>query len=491
MSTLKTHNLQSSDSGSVNIALAPNAGMVVTGISTFTGAVNLNGELLVGTNAPLYSGGDMRHEIKKNNSRTYTPYRMTTHSHLLINNSDTTTNAFCGLGFRAGTGDGSIGFVYTGSTNAADFVINTDGGANGVERLRIDSSGRMGLGTNNPSSFNSYARNLVIAQSSGDAGITISAQDAGSEYGSLHFSGGTTVRAYIDQQNGTTGRMFLMNKSNGYMGFGTNNTERLRISSTGNASLGLGADAVPTASSYNSGTLHLHQSSNGNYGSQIKMTTAAGGSTASDGFYIAHWGGNNSTFLYNKENTPIYFGTNSAERFVIKNDGDVEISDGNLIVASGHGIDFSATGGPTNGSDASELLDDYEEGTFTPSFDGFNSIEQQNTEWTGHYTKIGEMVFCDFYARFTSGGATTSNGSTIRLTGLPYGIENTQRVRGGGVTSYQNIASSNHTGIWSWYGSQNNTYATAYVGASNVTAANGASQAGKYIIGTFSYMAKP
>ena len=35
MSTLKTHNLQSPDAGSVNIALAPNAGMVVTGISTF------------------------------------------------------------------------------------------------------------------------------------------------------------------------------------------------------------------------------------------------------------------------------------------------------------------------------------------------------------------------------------------------------------------------------------------------------------------------
>ena len=35
MSTLKTHNLQSPDASSVNIALAPNAGIVVTGISTF------------------------------------------------------------------------------------------------------------------------------------------------------------------------------------------------------------------------------------------------------------------------------------------------------------------------------------------------------------------------------------------------------------------------------------------------------------------------
>ena len=36
----------------------------------------------------------------------------------------------------------------------------------------------------------------------------------------------------------------------------TNNTERLRINSVGNASLGLGGDAVPTSTAYNGGTLH-------------------------------------------------------------------------------------------------------------------------------------------------------------------------------------------------------------------------------------------
>ena len=278
----------------------------------------------------------------------------------------------------------------------------------------------MGLGTNNPSSFNSYARNLVIAQSSGDAGITISAQDAGSEYGSLHFSGGTTVRAYIDQQNGTTGRMFLMNKSNGYMGFGTNNTERLRISSTGNASLGLGADAVPTASSYNSGTLHLHQPSSGSYGSQIKMTTASGGSNAGDGFYIAHWGGNNETFIYNKENTPIRFGTNSTERFVIKNDGDVSITDGNLIVASGHGISFAASG--NFGTMNSEILDDYEEGYWTPTIgghagDGSTSYSNQK----GSYVRVGGIVHLNWYISWNS----TSASGQFRIYGMPYSTATT------------------------------------------------------------------
>ena len=41
MSTLKTHNLRSPDASSVNIALSPNAGMVVTGIATFNSAVSV------------------------------------------------------------------------------------------------------------------------------------------------------------------------------------------------------------------------------------------------------------------------------------------------------------------------------------------------------------------------------------------------------------------------------------------------------------------
>ena len=45
MSTLKTHNLQSPDAGSVNIALASNAGMVVAGISTFNNNVNVSGTI--------------------------------------------------------------------------------------------------------------------------------------------------------------------------------------------------------------------------------------------------------------------------------------------------------------------------------------------------------------------------------------------------------------------------------------------------------------
>ena len=49
MSTLKTHNLQSPDAGSVNIAMTPNAGMIVAGLSTYSNQINVGNNIKLGT----------------------------------------------------------------------------------------------------------------------------------------------------------------------------------------------------------------------------------------------------------------------------------------------------------------------------------------------------------------------------------------------------------------------------------------------------------
>ena len=49
MSTLKTHNLQSPDAGSVNIAMTPNAGMIVAGLSTYSNQINVGSTIKLGT----------------------------------------------------------------------------------------------------------------------------------------------------------------------------------------------------------------------------------------------------------------------------------------------------------------------------------------------------------------------------------------------------------------------------------------------------------
>ena len=102
--------------------------------------------------------------------------------------------------------------------------------------------------------------------------------------------------------------------------------------------------------------------------------------------------------------------TGRTERFRIHSDGTCEIKDGDLKVASGHGIDFSAT----SGSGTSELLDDYEEGTFTPT--NTIGLTLTNNE-TAHYTKIGRVVHIQLDCTF-SGNADVSQCGIIQS--LPF-----------------------------------------------------------------------
>jgi len=68
--------------------------------------------------------------------------------------------------------------------------------------------------------------------------------------------------------------------------------------------------------------------------------------------------------------------------------GDVTLSSGNLVIGtSGKGIDFSAT----SGAGTSELLSDYEEGTWTPNQGGGLTVTGAFSS-AGTYTKIGRQV---------------------------------------------------------------------------------------------------
>ena len=66
----------------------------------------------------------------------------------------------------------------------------------------------------------------------------------------------------------------------------------------------------------------------------------------------------------------------------------LDISDGDITVASGHGVSFAATSDATDMS--SELLDDYEEGLFT--FTTNANIGLVSSSNIGKYTKIGRVV---------------------------------------------------------------------------------------------------
>lgn len=70
--------------------------------------------------------------------------------------------------------------------------------------------------------------------------------------------------------------------------------------------------------------------------------------------------------------------------------GSVSVN-GNVVLASGSGVDFSAT----SGTGTSELFDDYEEGTWTATV-GCTGNATTTTTVTGYYTKIGRQVTATF-----------------------------------------------------------------------------------------------
>jgi hypothetical protein len=95
--------------------------------------------------------------------------------------------------------------------------------------------------------------------------------------------------------------------------------------------------------------------------------------------------------------------------------GDVTLSTGNLVIGTaGKGIDFNGAGG--------SVLDDYEEGTFTPTIVGSTTAGTGTyTSQGGFYTKIGNRVMVNLTLVWS---AHTGTGN-MRIAGLPFANENT------------------------------------------------------------------
>ena len=94
------------------------------------------------------------------------------------------------------------------------------------------------------------------------------------------------------------------------------------------------------------------------------------------------------------------------------------LSTENLVIGTaGKGIDFSAN---THAAGmTSELLNDYEEGTFTPTIIGVTSAGTGTySTQTGTYTKVGRLVSVQIVLTWT---AHTGTG-TMKVAGLPFTV---------------------------------------------------------------------
>jgi len=111
--------------------------------------------------------------------------------------------------------------------------------------------------------------------------------------------------------------------------------------------------------------------------------------------------------------------------------GDVTLSTGNLVIGtSGKGIDFSAT----PGTGTSELLADYEEGTWTPFINiagnpgGITYAVQE-----GAYTKVGNLVEATCFIVLSSKGSSSGG---IDIGGLPFTSSSATGKRSGAFINY-------------------------------------------------------
>jgi hypothetical protein len=233
--------------------------------------------------------------------------------------------------------------------------------------------------------------------------------------GSIKMSGGsgtaltwdTTISSQYIKYDSTLDGLIM----NGYGGLAyyTNGAERMRINSSGDLSVGatnstgritaiktgkatiVGLDTTSSAASVG-GTLDLggNYRTSGDYQTFVRIAAEKTNATNADygynmGFYVTT--NNGSTF--------------GTKAITLTSTGTVELPYGQ--------IKFPAV---QNASSDANTLDDYEEGTWTPSIGGTATY----TPATGTYTKIGKLVTF----QMTLYVATRGTGSQGTISGLPF-----------------------------------------------------------------------
>ena len=237
--------------------------------------------------------------------------------------------------------------------------------------------------------------------------------------------------------------------------FSTSGTEGMRLTSTG---LGIGTSSP----SYK---LHAVKATAGNVITWSNAgSTPVAGTLYSDSsqVYVGDVSGNNGAYITPSTSIDWYVNGASKVAFLPSSTAIKNLLD--ISGASAGQIQFPAT---QNGSAGANVLDDYEEGTFTPTLTG-SSVSGSQTYGTRHgsYTKIGRQVSLSFYLVLTAKGTISGN---IYLSGYPFTSSNTANdVRyGRNIIGFENLATN-----WVWLSSINDANITYSYIAGLITAAS-------------------
>ena len=403
-------------------------------------------------------------------------------SKLKVNNIIPSTGTQIGISTTGGGINLLTGTVVTGVVTATSFSGAVTGTASGNPTLANGSNNRVITATSSSAltgetNFTFDGQTATINGTSNDTPLIVDTTNSNGAHmrfrtngSSQHFVGSGGGISLGDNED-----LSFRAYDNIRIATGNNSTERLRITSGGQ--LLMTNAATQTFADFST--------TNNNTRSVISLAGKTSGGAAVT-LKMGGFGDTGRGEIFTHSNHELGFATNNAAaQWKMKTGGNFEIGDGNLIIGTaGHGIDFSATGDPTNGASTSELLDYYEEGTFTPAFGGLSSVSY-STQF-GKYTRIGRQVFCT--AVIDATGIDESNN--ITLTGLPYSSadssDNQQRstwllAYGGHITGVSDATARFRSAGSSWQGVKG-TASTSYLTGQQLSSSGTIN-----ITGSFSY----
>jgi hypothetical protein len=294
--------------------------------------------------------------------------------------------------------------------------------SNAQERLRIDSSGTTTITATSGSSLQNGTLLLKTTNASNNAGLMFINSGNTSSFNDI-----AGIASFVESGDAKGNLRFWTRNSDGD---NSDVDERMRITSSGNVGIG---QTSPDLFAFSSKELHVKGGTGTNESASFIAESAQSASGFLGGYY---WVNGSATNEFQKRvgQITVTAGTNadrSEMDFLVKqgagnystamqidSSGNVSITTGNLILDSGAGIDFSDTADATGMT--SELLDDYEEGTWTPVVRGSGTAGTYELSSSyAYYTKVGRLV--TIHLSIGLDDPITGGGSGYtQITGLPY-----------------------------------------------------------------------
>jgi hypothetical protein len=336
-----------------------------------------------------------------------------------------------GVNTYARTGAAAL-YVISSSAQHQWFYAASGTAGNAItftQAMTLDASGNLMLGRTSSSNYR--------AQITGSADLLDIA--------------GTSVSA---QFHNKTADIFMIGVGSGDgIAFATNGntTERMRIDSSGNLGLGVTPSAWDTTSSVRA--IQLPAGALWNY-------NAAGSSSNMFLGTNYYWNGTNRIYLatgtateyqqlqgqhrwFNAPSGTAGTAITFTQAMTLNASGNLALQ-GGTTTATGVGITFPAT---QSASTDANCLDDYEEGTFTPtlSYTTPGTLSVTYTNQNGYYTKVGNLVTVNIFIQLSAFTKGTASGDLI-LANLPFTSKNATRCHSVGNVGFYGTPTSTTAG---------------------------------------------